>query len=63
LDRVGALIFKHNTELADLRDPFGFPSFMLVSMFFPRKLEGRNICDSVSTEFALDTFDGLSGDY
>jgi len=63
LDRVGPLLFKGNTELADLRDPFGFPSYILVSVFFPFANGSRSVRDCVSTEFVLDTFEGSSGDY
>jgi hypothetical protein len=62
IDRVGALWRHGNSELVDLRDPFGFPSYILVSCFVTPYEDYTAGLDQVSTEFLLDSFLGSSPD-
>ena len=58
IDRVGTLHQIGVDEIVDLRDPFQFPSFMLVTAFIPEKKLDSDSLNQTSTEFLLSTISG-----
>lgn len=57
IDRVGACKIENNEEFLDLTDPMHFPSFIVVSMFFPDEKSTADLRCPVSTEFITESIE------